>query len=69
MISELVSELILELIGDPDGCPLTNFKDVAAAFGLDQKGTIADLIGCYHQHMETHSELATDPRFAKLFSV
>ena len=46
-----------------------NFKDVTAAFGLDQKGTITDLIGHCHKHMESHPELATNPCFAKNFSV
>ena len=46
-----------------------NFKDVTAAFGLDQKGTIADLISHCHKHMETHPELATNPCFAKIFIV
>ena len=44
-----------------------DLKDVAT--GLDQKGTIAELIGHCHKHMETHPELATNPCFAKLFSV
>ena len=26
VVSELVSELILKLIGDPDGCPLTSIE-------------------------------------------
>ena len=46
-----------------------DLKDIVAAFGLDQKGTIAELLGRCQKHMDTHSELATNPRFAKLFSV
>ena len=46
-----------------------DLKDVTAAFGLDQKGTLAELIGHCHKHMKTHPELATNPHCAKLFSV
>ena len=46
-----------------------DLKDIVAAFGLDQKGMIAEILGRCQKHMDTHSELATNPHFAKLFSV
>ena len=45
-----------------------DLKDIAAAFGLDQKGTIAKILGHCQRHMESYPELVSKPRFTRLFA-
>ena len=44
-----------------------DLKDIAAAFALDQQGTIAQLLSQIKTYMDLHPELATNPRFQALF--
>ena len=44
-----------------------DLKDIAAAFALDQQGTIAQLLSRIKTYMDLHPELATNPRFQALF--
>lgn len=46
-----------------------DLKDIATALALDQQGTIAELFSRCQDHLATHPQLLSDPRFASLFAM
>ena len=40
-----------------------DLEDIAAAFALDQQGTITKLLSWIKEYMDLHPELATNPHF------
>ena len=45
-----------------------NLKDIATAFGLDNEGTIPELMSCIKDHMDRNPSLAQQPHFSNLYS-
>ena len=45
-----------------------DLKDIAAAFNLDDTGTIPDLVAWLQEDLDRHPNLAEDPCFTALYS-